>query len=305
LPLAAWALFLLRARGRSAAPALLALVAGAAVWPLAIIALLVRSGYPPWQWSGYRLWNPEIFSSVTSAFALWRIWTPNAPFGGMSHGGLAARCLLGLPSLDIHDQLGVAWPALGWIGALVVWRSQSRAGELERRRARWIATTLAAWIVLHLLVFGSYYYPAERFYLGPCALATLGFAAGCGLVAAAPRPWALPATAVALIALVAFSMQRPKLLGGPTEVPDPTVPRKVARWLAFTDRQRSERTVPFDPVIAQALGLLPPRVVARIGQWGRLPRTEHVIRLAGRGMIAAEEMAPPKEARRHRSRNRR
>jgi len=206
----------------------------------------------------------------------------------MSHGELAARSLLGSPYADIHDQLGALWPTLGWIGALAMWRGASRAGGSASRFARWIGTSLAAWVALHVLVFGSYFYPAPRFYLGPCALVTLGFAVGCGLVAASAKTWGLPTTACVLVALLALGLPRPKLLGGPAEAPDPSVPRKVARWLSFTDKRRSHMTVPFDPVMAQALGLLPPPVVARIGSWGKLPLTDHVVRLAGRGMIPSE-----------------
>ncbi len=57
------------------------------------------------------------------------------------------------------------------------------------------------------------------------------------------------------------------------------------RWLAIGDERRSRRTMPFDPVHAQALGLLTPEVAAQVHAWGELPDTVHVRRLRANGFL--------------------
>jgi hypothetical protein len=71
------------------------------------------------------------------------------------------------------------------------------------------------------------------------------------------------------------------------------VDSKVARWRALDDRQRARGEVGFDPVVAQAEGLLTRRVLAGVHTWGKLPPTVHVRRLVETGMIAREEVAWP------------
>ena len=65
------------------------------------------------------------------------------------------------------------------------------------------------------------------------------------------------------------------------------------RWLALGDDRRAGRTMPFDPVHAQALGLLTPDVVASIRTWGELPDTLHVRRLRANGTLPKLALVHP------------
>jgi hypothetical protein len=65
----------------------------------------------------------------------------------------------------------------------------------------------------------------------------------------------------------------------------------VDGWLARGDIGRRRSIVPFDPVLAQAYGLLPVEVVESVNEWGRLPLRGHVLRLRMNGVLDRDEVA--------------
>jgi hypothetical protein len=161
-----------------------------------------------------------------------------------------------------------------------------------RRDRAWIAAG-GIWVLLNVAFFGSYFYLAARFYLPLCAFCAVAFAA---LVAAAAerdrQPRVRCAAAVLLLATVVAQFQFLRGLAySKDELPEDARPA-VAGWLALSPAERAAGVVPFDPVVAQAQGLLPPDVVAGITDWGALRRTREFQILRGSDALAGVRLAP-------------
>jgi hypothetical protein len=288
---------------------------GAAVAPLLVAGLLWRSQLPPWEWSGYGFWAPRWYADAGTTFKLRYALRGNDDFtrgrGDRPIPNLRfyTQVLLGWPGLSPDSYPGTWWPAPGWLGGLLLaWRC--------RRRPAIAAGTLAAAAVVaaHLIFYSLYFFPAARFLLAPMALPLVAAAVACGLGIAGtlPSPAAAPATpaaggpassppprsgpvglalglagaaglAAAIVAgFVAFSAWRFETF------PDRDVRAAFAAWWQLPEEVRAASTLPFDPVEAQALGLLPPAVVRQIHAWGTLPPTAQVRRLQGLGVIPAQ-----------------
>jgi 4-amino-4-deoxy-L-arabinose transferase-like glycosyltransferase len=278
---------------------------GAAAVPLLVAGLIWRSGLPPWEWSGYRYWAPRWYAATGTTFDLRYAVQGNAPFtrgsGGrpIPHLRYYIQILLGLPGLSPDSYLGLYWPPLGWLAALLLaWR--------QRRHPAIAAAALAAAVTLaaHLVFYSLYFFPAARFLLPVLALPPLAAGIACGLGIAAPsaaspaRPprrsilIRLAAGLAAAGLLAAATLTFATFRSAPVPAfPDHDVRAAVAAWLRLPDPQRAATVIPFDPVEAQALGLLPPPVVHQIHTWGPLPPTIHVRRLRALGIIPTP--APP------------
>lgn len=306
-PIAIFFLGALRERGlRPTLQRAAAFALGAVIFPAITCLVLVRSGLPAWEWSGYRFWVPKRFGPGGDAFSLRYAFAPESPFRigpgrrPLPHLEVAARVLLGIPGLRIHHYPGLFWPALGWLAAIPLWREARRREGSIANLAPWIAAALLLWTLAHVALFSSYFYPAGRFYAGPQALclALLATACGVGLSRSGLRLRLAAGLAVALLAAMAVQ--------GFAEVRRDRLPRlkrtewnvrgKVARWREQSDEVRARRAIPFDPVHAQALGLLPPEVAGSIRSWGRLPSTPHVRRLRTAGVVRPDEIVRPKPA---------
>jgi hypothetical protein len=303
VPLALLAAGALRLHGvRRAGPRLAVASATAVLGPALVCALLLRSGLSPWQWTAYELWVPRWYVSER-VFALRHALQDNLEFPLASDGEpqsnleLGLRVLLGLPGVGPGGSLGPLWPLLGWLAALPLWRAGRRAGGGARRAMPWAAAAGAAWLLGHVVLFSLYFYPAARFYLGAAALCPLLLGSALGRLAAAPAR--APRHAGALVAALLVAVQAvavvpfARLLSVPPRSRPPleqAVPRRVAAWVRMDDAERRRGRVVFDPVYAQALGLLPPEAVDRVGAWGRLPRTFHVHRLMRMERIARSDV---------------
>jgi hypothetical protein len=278
---------------RALLPRALAWALGAAVFPALVMLIQARSGWPLWQWSGYGFWMPGRFDHWTSTFNLHYAFQPDQTFPQgvngrpVSHLELAVRVLLGLPGLAMHHDLGFFWPLAGWLSAIPLYRmARRRSPEV----APWIAAALLLWTLAHVAVFSLYFYPSSRFYLGPLALCPVLLAAACGVGLSRPdrRARLLAGAAVAGVALLAaagFAGLRREPL------PDVETERTRAqfnRWLRWKEERRARSVIPFDPVQAQALGLLTPEVVSQVHAWGELPDTVHVRRLRANGTVPRE-----------------
>jgi hypothetical protein len=280
-----------RTGARAQIPRVASWALGAAIFPALTVVLLLRSGLPPLAWSGYRFWVPQRFARLADTFNLRYALhgNPAMPLGSdgrpIPHLTITALVLGGVPTLPPHQVLGLWWPLAGWLAAPWLLHAARRRGGAAAQAAPWLAAALAAWTAGYVAVFSLYFFPAPRFYLGPAALALTLFAVACGAALAAPRPPVrrLAAAAVlagaALLALAAADFRREP--PAPAEEDDPRP--AVARWLAQRDAQRAKRVMPFDPVYAQALGLLSPDALRDIETWGRLPPTIHVRRLREMG----------------------
>jgi hypothetical protein len=274
-------------------PRLLAWGVGAAVFPALTMLILARSGWPVLQWSGYAFWMPGHYEHLTDTFALRYAFQPDTAFpegqGAISHLNLAARVLLGIPGLRIIRYLGRLWPIAGWLAAIPLYR-------IARRRypetARWTALGLLLWTLGHVAVFSVYFYPSARFYLAPLALCLVLLATACGVGLAWPDRRAKLAAGLATLLVAALSVQGFLAFrrDPPPNVELGRTRARFAKWLAKGDEWRSQRTMPFDPVHAQALGLLTPEVAAQVHFWGELPDTVHVRRLRTNGYLAAHAL---------------
>jgi hypothetical protein len=262
---------------------------GAAVVPLLIAVLLWRSDLSPWRWSGYALWAPRWYADVHTTFNSRYALAGNDDFergaGGRPIPNLQyyAEVLLGLPGLAPDSYLGLWWPAAGWFaGTVLVWRHRRRPPAAAG------ALAMAAMAAAYLVFYSFYFFPAARFLLVPLALPLLSLGVACGLGASRPGLAARLGSGLAgaglaaavVVAFLAFS-------GEPATTASPVrdVRSSFAAWLRLPDGVRDGRLMPFDPVEAQALGLLPPATAARIGAWGVLPPTVEVRRLRALGII--------------------
>jgi hypothetical protein len=265
--------------------------AGAALFPTLVVLVLLRSGLPPTAWSGYAFWAPRFYADASTTFNGRYLFGGGVPFpvlqtaGGRPVGNLAGglRTLLGVPGMRHREGqpvefLGAFLPLLGW-GLAVALRRRLETRGADNRALRLGAAAIAVWLALHVVVFGVYVFQDPRFFMAPLAAAATALGVGCGaLFASGRRSLCLGALSLALLALVStsVSLARSRLAVQP---PDPEVRRAFAAWLRTSEQERARSPLPFDPVHAQALGLLPKSVAETICAWGILPRTSHVLLL--------------------------
>jgi hypothetical protein len=279
-------------------PRLLAWGLGAALFPAVTMLILARSGWPIWQWSGYGFWMPGRYERLTDTFGLRYAFQPDLTFRQevqgrpLSHLELAVRVLLGIPGLRSHHYLGYLWPIAGWLAAIPLYRIDRRR---DPRAAGWTALGLLLWTLGHAVVFSLYFYPSSRFYLAPLALCLVLFATACGVALARPDlRMRLAGGAAALLVTLSVAFGFANLQHEPPpRVETERTRARFGKWLAKGDEWRSQRTMPFDPVHAQALGLLTPEVAAQVHEWGPLPETVHVRRLRANGYLAAHALESP------------
>ena len=282
-----------RSPRRQGAVLLLAALLGALPPVVATAAVLVRSGEPAWRWSAYAFWEPDRFGPGGTAFAARHYLAVDpqvvAGRGERTNLELGARLLLGLPGPPARARLGELWPALAAPGLLLLVGAARRAGGAARALAAPCAAAAALLVAGHLAFWGAYYYPSPRFFLLPLAATTLCVAAAAGLLAAGARGAWRGLLAAGLVVLLAGTL-RPALAArgdlrheprfGPAEVR-----ARVAAWRALGADERARGRLEFDPVEAQALGLLDREGLVDIGAWGELPPTPHVRLLRARGLL--------------------
>ncbi len=283
----------LRLRGlRPTLGRLAALAAGSLVFPAVASATLLACGLPAWPWTAYALWIPGRYRHLHDTFGLRFALAGNPDLarvpglGGVPHLRLAAEVLLGLPGLRAHQTLGLAWPLAGW-AALLVLAVLARRRDAQLRGVAWVAAAGLAWALAHTVLYGLYFFPAARFFLPPLAVAAVALATAGGSLLAGRRAVSRLVGA-SLLALLAGSVVWGFLALRAEPRPDLSPSRTraaFAHWAALSDAERAAGPVPFDPLEAQALGLLDPETVHGIRAWGRLPPTVQVRRLRRLGAI--------------------
>ncbi len=266
----------------------LAALCGALIPIGATMVVLARSGLSPWQWSAYPFWAPERFGSLDVTFSLRYAWIANphipAMIGAEHVGQLRAYAstFLGLVPPHGWAHFGTIWPALGWLaltGLMLAWVIALRRTERAPTPAAPATVAVAGWCLSHWLVFGAYFYPDPRFVLGALAWCPVTLATALGTLALSPNArvrrgaW-LAAALVTALALGDAWARHPKRHIWQAKNEDTR--EAVERWLAWDDDTRSDQTIPFDPVMAQALGLLAPERTRTIHEWGQLPGTKQV-----------------------------
>jgi hypothetical protein len=304
LPVAAGSLVLLLAAlalnssRRLGVLSVISLLVGAAIPVACAATLMSRSGWGAWNWSHYAYWVPQFndlgavfrWRHLTEGFADVRLFDPinGQAFG---HLELALHLFLGFPLGKYLPGMGPVWPTLAWLlGGAITLERALRSSAKERSVSLLVIGAFVTWILSHLLLFGTYFYPGTRFYLPPLALAWVllgGFTVH--LVRHASPVWR--AVALATLALTAISVKselenslsRDRVPSAELNERDVLAPFRS--WLMTPDLERRELPVPFDPVRAQAMGLLSPATMSRISAWGELPETEHTWPLKARGIL--------------------
>jgi hypothetical protein len=270
-------------------------LAGAVVVPAVVALVLSRSGLSPWRWSAYSLWIPQRFVDHKAFEFKYAVFgNPDFKVGieepAMPHLKVGVWALTGLPGLRAYQYLGYVWPILGWLAAAWLIKIMLEKSEPARRIGLWIACSLAVLVVVHLCVFSLYFYPAGRFYLLPMAVCLLSLSVAAGLVVDLPfRPGVvkgIPSLLTFLFFVLDFIAFRNLPM---RQWPTTDVRSQVNAWLALPDERRARRVMPFDPVLAQAQGLLGPQVVSGIHEWGKLPNSQHVMRLRASGVLPRQK----------------
>ena len=275
------------------------LLAGALVPVLFTLGLLVASGLSPLHWTGYAFWLPELFEHPHRIFGIRFALQPSGyPVlgGGPAPGVLvSSSMLLGIPK---GGGLGWAWPTLGWVALYIARR---RIEQLPRTSASEAVRALLAagllWSLARALFFPFYFYPSERFYLGPLALVAAGTGFAFGVLWNHSRRSLRLAALLLLAGILWDSWSSLALrLADHREKPESSRPRLLAEfeaWKELTPQQRRQRRMPFDPLQAQALGSLDRESIEGMQGWGRLPETYHFQTLRRLGVIQAEPRRRP------------
>ncbi len=301
-PLLIAALLAFRQLGRGAVLQLAGAACAGLLLPVAVVSLLlVRSPGEPFSWTAYSLWLPEAYGEGAAPFRWTNALRPGAnldPASPYAHTNLdlAVHVLLGLPGAPARGYAGLWWPLVAWAGGLALALRARRAGEEAGRRASAAVLGIIAWAGGHVVLFATYFFQTPRFYLAPLALAC----ALCGALVGVG--WAKASSRAARGLIVACALTLLPLSGVPLvflrfgrNLPEdaPLLRQRFVHWVALSDQERARRSVPFDPVEAQALGLLPPEVADRIGRWGELPDDYHVHVLRRLGRLPRGSASTP------------
>jgi hypothetical protein len=273
-------------------------LAGVAIPVACTATLMSRSGWGPWSWSHYAFWVRE-FSDLGAVFRWLHLIEGNPdlpildPISGKAFGHLrlALHLFAGVPLGRHQPGLGWVWPTIAWlVGGAVACDRALQGRDSERRLNLLVIAAFATLILSHIVLFGTYFYPAPRFYLLALAPAWVLLGGTVGHLGQHRSPVFRAAALVALV-LTAFAvkselqlfLERPTVPSAEMNERDLRAPFRA--WSMVPDDLRRELPVPFDPVRAQAMGLLPPSALSGISEWGPLPETEHTIPLRARGLI--------------------
>ena len=258
------------------------------------------TGLMPWEWSAYAFWIPIWYGDIARTFNLTYALHGNAEFfqpvgvPPFSHLGFACQVLLGLPGRWSIAYVGRIWPIAGWVALLAALIPKPGA-DARRRTMQVVALAFVLVAAAHAAVYSFYFYPASRFFTLPLAICVLALSVAVACLLAETR-WPLKALGVATagLSLVSTALLARQIPSPPPGFPPASEVRAgYAAWAALDDRARAGRVVPFDPVHAQALGLLDPTTMDRIGVWGTLPLTGQIGHLIVNGTIPRAAVSTP------------
>jgi len=267
-------------------------------WVVGLVAVSLLSQLPPWHWSNYSYWIPEFYADFSDTFRLSYALHGNPklamgiPLRLDPHLVRIARMLAGTSQQHPIFLLGHWWPLLGWFGLAAAALVLPKHGSGQR--VRWLAGSLAVWVLGHAAFYAVYFALVSRYFLAPMAICIGSLAVGLHcLISKYPYATVRVGARALMIATVVLAVADLDRIPEPRDFRQPTDELKSAHgaWVGMGAEERAERDLPFDPVYAQAMGLLGPQIIDGIGAWGKLPRTSHVLRLVGIGVIKKREIS--------------
>ena len=268
--------------------------AGVAVPVVATSWLLSQSGYPFYAWSGYAFWVPDSYASLSDTFKVQYALSGNPEFlGGLHtpHLKIGLYALLGLPGMTDTAYVLRLWPIVGWLVAGVGLAAVGARRWPLPRPVFWVGLAVGIWCLFHWVVYSLYFFPGHRFYLVPLALNLVGLGTALGLSLRSESRELQALASLGLIAIL-FGFQSDvrrvgRAAGDPeaSTIADETK-RVFESWRNLPDDERAGGRIPFQSVVAQALGLLTRQAVDAIDGWGKLKKSEHVLRLRKHGYLS-------------------
>jgi len=268
-------------------------LAGASAVAVPVSAILFTSGFPPFRWTAYGFWTPKdsfpglVDFAVSYAFA----GNPSRPFQAgeplLPHAQVVWQALLGIPGLGETHYLGYLWPLLGWGAMLLVLRRPSSWSGTQIALAR----SAAWWAIATSITFVFYSWPLPRYLVGSHWIVLIGTFGLLARRAATDRPGrAVIAVVLALLATgssLALSLRADSAYVAWRDLNSETRSGFNA-WLRLSDAERAGRKMPFDPLRAQALGLLRFESASKIRCWGLPIGHHHWFRLKTLGLLRVD-----------------
>lgn len=286
-------------RRRSLQWSLWAIVGGLPLVGL-VSGILSRSGWGPWPWTRYEYWIPQKYSEVSATFN-WKFlvepirtfpaieilgWTEPVQLSNLQ---AMAMMVAGLFPVSLKSWcFGLFWPLLLFVGALCCLGRFFRRGDRTSRTLGWI---VLLWLLLRVVAYGTYFFPAGRFHLLLLStLLVLGLGYFVVIIHEGGWPRRIGGTLSILAALYGTMIVMEEADYSRPKDRHTLHLRAHEKWLAVHATTARSQPVPFDPVIVQAFGFMDSETVDSM-RGRKLPRTVHTFRL----MVAHPGILHPNE----------
>ncbi len=265
---------------------LLGMMGGVLLGVLPVIYILHRSGYPLTKWSHYEYWAPEYYDSIRKTFH-----PQYAIFGNEEYGYKASERILGHAEVALRlftgwgrlpePGIGRWWPFLSILCFLVIVRRLLSGVTWKKDKIPWLLASYFMYFSATLLAFSLYFFPAIRFYLPVLPFMWLPISIAIAFCWFQTRR-ALKYLGYALLLLLAcfsYLELRPLVRSRPSYAYYQSLRSIYDGWNKTPEIQKAMTVLPFDPIMAQAYGILPLSAVPDQQIWGKSPDTSHFIRL--------------------------
>ena len=251
------------------------------------------------HWSeGYSFWVPHWYTNIQDTFNLKYALEGNTELINQNRGShflYGMKILAGIrePNNWNISYIGLLWPLLGWFW--LIWMISRRTWQTSPL-VLLISGSIVIWALITLIFYALYFYPAPRFYITIQALSVilLGISAAWSFIHGHKITRCLILVTMLTILVNTF------VLGNwLPQVRDHVQPDQLAaavdKWIKTDEADRKITSTGFDPIVAQALGLLHPETIKHLNEWGQLPRTAHTARLLAKGLLKPSQVAPAVE----------